>query len=119
MVIPLSLWLAVEQAAQMDADDLAPVPGTGERVVARRRSFRHRGDRGVDVCRVERASFESAFGALGPNGGRRHGAECNAGADGAAAPGRPMCGERHHPAAPRLDAPALAVAKRPRAGPGV
>src|SRR3984893_16648709 len=36
----LSLSLAGEQPAQMDADNLAPVPGAGERIVDRRGPFR-------------------------------------------------------------------------------
>ena len=100
----------------MHADDLAPIPGAGERIVDRRGSFGYGRDRGGDARRVERASFERALGRLGANRRRRHRAERDAHADGAAAARRQMRSERDHGAALRLDARNLAIAKRVRAG---
>src|SRR5260370_24660308 len=42
----LSLFLAGEQAAEMNADHLAPIPGAGERIVDRWSPLRRGGDRG-------------------------------------------------------------------------
>src|SRR5260221_14458185 len=59
--LALSLLLAREQVAQMDADNLSPIPGAGECIVDRRSSFRYGGDRGGDARCIERAPFESVL----------------------------------------------------------
>ena len=81
---PLGSWPS-QQTPQMDADNLAPIPGAGERVVGRRSPLCRGRDGGGDARRVERASFERAFGRLGADRRRRHRAKRDARADDAAA----------------------------------
>src|SRR5437764_10516488 len=100
----------------MNADDLAPVPGAGERIVAGRSPFDGRRRGGGDCGSIERAPLQRAFGRARANLHRRHRAERNTGAEDAAAADRQMRGKRDDRATLRLDAGDLAVAERLGAG---
>src|SRR5436190_6167448 len=106
------LFLAQQQASQVNADDLAPVPGAGECVVAGRSAFGGRSRRRADRRGVERTSLQRAFSRAGAKRRRRHRTERNACADDAAAADRQVRGERDDRSTFWLDAGDLAIAER-------
>src|SRR2546430_11517442 len=105
------LLLAVQQAAKMNADDLAAIPGATERIVGGRHTF-GRGRRGGSDCGVvERASLQCALGGLGAYLRRRHRAERDAGSRNTTTARRQMRRQRDHRTSLRLDPGDLAIAE--------
>src|SRR5436305_4794939 len=98
------LFLAGQETPQMNADDLAAIPGTAERVIGGRSPRGGRRCSGGDCRRIQRAPLKRTLGSLRANLRRRHRAERDARPNNPSAARRQVSSESNDGPALWLDA---------------